>query len=448
MRATASFAAGAAMLSAALAGGTFAVAHHYLLSQRTASVERQTFADARLVKRELANPGTNVAGVMASLLPASDTRSLLYRDGHWFSSSVSVGQDTLPTELLRTVEGGAPAVQRVTVAGQPALAVGLPLASLGSDYFEIHSLSELVRTLHLLAVVLAAAGAVTTAGGVALGLWAGRRLVSPLVEVAAVAAAISEGALDSRLPAGRDSDLAPLVASFNGMVDALAARIERDARFASDVSHELRSPLTTLQASVDVLAAVAPELGPEGRRAVELAGREVARFSEMVQDLLEISRIDASADSLDREEAPLGEVVRRAVEAFSGSRVPVSISPRAQDLHVLVDRRRLYRVLVNLLDNAERHAGGAVSVSVDHREGTAVIGCDDAGPGVAPEERERIFERFYRGARSGRRSDSPGTGLGLALAAEHIKAHGGAIWVEDSPAGGARFVIELPTGAP
>ena len=132
-RASATFAAGAALLSAALAAGTYAVAHHYLLAQRTASAEHQTYANARLVKRELASPQTNVAEALASLIPASDTRSLLYRDGQWFSSSASVGGTSLPERLLATVRAGSPAEQRVLIASRPALAIGIPLPALGAD---------------------------------------------------------------------------------------------------------------------------------------------------------------------------------------------------------------------------------------------------------------------------------------------------------------------------
>ena len=327
-RVTMAFAAGAAAVSGALAGSTYAVAHHYLLAQRQASAEAQTYSDARLVKLDLASEGTNVADVLSFLAPAQGTRSLVYRSGQWYSTSVSVGRSSLPTALLKMVRGGTPAMQRVGVSGSTGLAVGLPLPAVGADYFEIEPLSELVRTLRLLEAVLGGAALVTTVGGVAIGRWASARLVRPLTDVAAVAAAISQGALDQRLPAGNDADLGPLVASFNNMVDALANRIERDARFASDVSHELRSPLTTLQAAVEVLAAFKSNLPSEGRTALALLANETTRFSEMVQDLLELARIDAAAFDLDLEDLPLDEVIIQTVAAYSGGMIPVQTISR------------------------------------------------------------------------------------------------------------------------
>lgn len=447
-RVTIAFAAGAAALSGCLAGGTYAVAHHYLLSERQSTAEFQAFTDARLVKQELAVLDTNVTGVLSSLEPGADTRSLIYRGGTWYSTSVSVGHSALPTALLSVVRSGTAATQRVMLDGSPAIAIGLPLPAVDTYYFEVHSLSELARTLDVLAAVLGLAALVTTVGGLVMGRWASGRLVNPLREVARVAEAISHGGLDRRLAAVGDSDLAPLVTSFNEMVEALSHRIERDTRFASDVSHELRSPLTTLQASIGVLDNFRSSLPSEGAKALDLLGTEIQRFSVMVQDLLEISRIDAAAAGLELEELPLDEVVTHTVAAFSHRSIPVQVEPGAKGTVIRADRRRLQRVLVNLLDNADKYGRGAVAVSVGCADGRAWINVDDAGPGVLPAERQKVFERFYRGAVAGRRSEGTGTGLGLALASEHVRAHSGRIWVEDSPAGGARFSFELPVGGP
>ena len=443
-RVTLAFAAGAAAVSGVLAGSTYGLAHHYLLEQRLSSAVNQTFANARLLKQDLTPPATDVAGVLSSLTPAQGTRSLLYRDGRWFSTSVSVGHAALPTPLVNTVLRGAPARQRISLPSGPAVAVGIPLPSVGADYFEVHSLDELVRTLDILSIVLGVGAVATTLGGVAVGRWASRRLVRPLAEVTDVAAAISHGQVGQRLPTAYDADLDPLVASFNEMVDALQARIERDARFASDVSHELRSPLTTVQTSIEVLELFRSSLPPDGQRALKLVTIEIGRFSAMVQDLLEISRMDAGAASLDLEEIFLDDLVVNTVAAHTGGTVPVRVEPTATGLTVRADRRRLQRVIANLLDNARIHAGGAVLVTVDCVGERAHIIVDDSGPGVPAEERGRIFERFYRGAASGRRSDASGSGLGLSLAAEHVKAHSGEVVILDRPGGGSRFRVELP----
>ncbi len=193
-----------------------------------------------------------------------------------------------------------------------------------------------------------------------------------------------------------------------------------------------------------ILARCRPDLDAEGRRALDLLTSEVARFSTMVQDLLEISRSDAGAAGLDLEELDLKELVANTVAAYTAGAVPVVVPPGADGLWVLADRRRLQRVLVNLLDNANAHAGGAVAVAVRSEGRTAQILVDDAGPGVTPDEREAIFERFYRGGAAGRRGGTGGTGLGLALVLEHVRAQGGDVEVTERPGGGARFVVTLP----
>ncbi|HTW09091.1 MAG TPA: HAMP domain-containing sensor histidine kinase [Acidimicrobiales bacterium] len=450
-RVSAAFAAAGAALSLALAVTTYALVHHYLLARAENSAVTSTYSNALVVKRDLANSASNVGEVLSSLSNEQGTAVLMYQGGKWYSASVAVG-DTgralppagLPPALIRMVSSGTPARQRVTVQGQPAVAVGVPLAEVGGDYFEIYSLSELARTLDLIAGVLLGCALATTLGGLLIGRWASGRVVRPLARITEVAAAIATGALDQRLPPADDPDLAVLARSFNEMVDALEQRMRRDARFASDVSHELRSPLTTVQASLELLRGSERNLPPEGQKALELLSAEIGRFSAMVQDLLEMSRFDAGAANLDLEEVALDDLVVNTVATYTGDAVWVSVLPDAKDLWTLCDRRRLQRVLVNLLDNAGAHAGGALCVRVERRGDEAVIMVDDAGPGVRPAERKAIFERFYRGAAAGRRGGTSGTGLGLALVAEHIKAHQGGVEVTDRPGGGARFIVCIP----
>lgn len=453
-RVTFAFAAGAAVVSAALSLTTFGLVHHYLLGERESTAVREAYAHARVLKRDLMYAGANLGEAISSLVNTQGTVAFAFRHGEWYSASISLGDrsetsrpGSLPAPLVKMVGTGSPASQRVISQGQPAIAVGVPLASVHADYFEINSLADLNSTLNLLAVVLLGCSVATTVGGLLIGKWASGRLVRPLHGIADVAAAISHGALDQRLPPSDDPDLSVLAASFNEMVNALEGRIKRDARFASDVSHELRSPLTTVQATVELLETSRDALPEDGRRALDLLGAEIRRFSEMVQDLLEISRFDAGAAPLDLEEIALDDLVVNTVAAYSrGSlpAVPVTVTPQASGTWVLGDRRRLQRVLVNLLDNAKAYAGGAIDVRVDRRGDEAEVAVEDAGPGVQPAERAAIFERFYRGAASGRRSGSTGTGLGLALVAEHVKAHHGRVEVGDRPGGGARFVVCLP----
>ena len=465
-RVSAAFAAGAALLSAALAIVTFVLVDHYLLARQVQTAAHETFADARVVHRDLLQGGPDLGDVLSSLTAPEGTSAYLYQDGVWYSGALAFGYGPhvsrplgVPRPLIKLVQSGQPARQRVMVQGHPAVTVGVPLNSVDADFFEVYSLEQLSRTLDVLGWVLFACAAATSAGGLVLGRWASARLVRPLKDVAEVAAAIAGGELERRLPSGGGRELALLSGSFNEMVGALEERIKRDARFASDVSHELRSPLTTIQAGIEVLQSTEADLSADGRRALGLLAAEVARFSAMVQDLLEMSRYDAGAASLDLDELALDELVSNTVSTYTAGAVPVLVSPEARGLWVQADRRRLQRVLVNLLDNASAHAGGAVTVRVDRTGGPgaadganvadeAEVVVEDAGPGVAPSERAAIFERFYRGAAAGRRGVNPGTGLGLSLVAEHVKAHGGKVEVTDRPGGGARFIVRLPISPP
>ena len=269
------------------------------------------------------------------------------------------------------------------------------------------------------------------------------------------AGAIAGGELDTRLDAdAADPDLEGLTNSFNAMVDQLQERIEREARFNSDVSHELRSPLTTLAASLEVLEADRDKLPVRSQRALQLLGDDLRRFQRMVGDLLEMSRADAGSVDVFLEEVNVSELVQRSVETGighmdghrHGAPTPeVHIDPAVREWRVGVDKRRFERVMVNLMENADHYGGGVTEIAVGPGAGEKVeVMVDDAGPGIDPPERAKVFERFYRGSASGRRGTGTGTGLGLALVAEHMEVMRGQVRVESSPAGGARFVLSLP----
>ena len=339
-----------------------------------------------------------------------------------------------------------------TINGQPVGIVGIPIPDQEANYFEFSELVDTQQTLRSVGRSLLAAAVVTTGLGVLLGSLAARRSVRPLADAAQAAKAIAGGRLDTRLEPNDDPDLRLLSTSFNDMAAALQQRVERDARFASDVSHELRSPLMTLSASAEVLQARRDDLPEKSRAALDLLVADVARFQGLVEDLLEISRFDAGAIRLHHEDLLLAELVRQSVSVSSVPDAEVTVTERGECLVIRADKRRLARAIANLIDNARFYGAGDVTVEVSEALGEqgpvaqAWIAVEDHGPGVPPEERSLVFERFARGASAGRRSSSEGAGLGLALVDEHVRMHSGRVWVEDRRDGepGARFVIELP----
>jgi signal transduction histidine kinase len=438
---TVAFALGALALSAILSTLTYGLVRSNLVQQRETSARSQAFVNARVARDGMRAPGgiTRVLGSMESQGPGG---VVLHVDDRWFASSLVVGRDVIPASLRDRVAQGRAAQQRFHVGGDPWMAVGVPIPRTGAEFFEAVSLAEVERTLNLLGYSLAGAALLTTMAGAAVGRWASARVLRPLASVSDAAAAIAKGALDIRLVSPSDRDLAPLADSFNSMVDALAERIQKDARFASDVSHELRSPLTTLQTSLDVLRARRSELSERSQAALDLLDADVQRFQRMVEDLLEISRFDAGVAELEVEEVDVRELVRHAL---AGATVPLDVGDGSGRATVLGDKRRLERVLVNLVENAAAYGGGATNVGVARRDGHVHVIVEDQGAGVPPAERTKVFERFFRGSAAGRRGAGGGSGLGLALVVEHVRLHGGTVWVEDGPGGmGARFVVELP----
>ncbi|MGW4115487.1 sensor histidine kinase [Actinosynnema sp. NPDC004786] len=434
--------AGSLLLTSAVAVLVWNLSSGYMLRQREQSAIRQAEVNVRLVDEALRTGSDALEELLTGLTTGPDSTVVLYRSGQVLTSGRQVDPRALPDRLVELGRRGTPATQRLVVDGIPVLAVSLPISSTDAAYVELAPLLQLDRTFRFLSVLLISGAVVSGLLGVALGSWAGRRALRPLTELTEAASRVAGGDLAARLPTQTDPDLAHLATTFNATADALEERVLRDARFAGDVSHELRSPLTTMVNAAEVLRRRRAEIPGTAGRAVDLLTSEVDRFARTVVDLLEISRSDQRADDAEPEVIDLASLVDNVLDSRPGTEVPVRTGvpgPR-----VLGDRRRLDRVVNNLLDNAERHAGGAVRVAVLARDGRARLEVDDAGPGVPPELRDRIFHRFDRGTRAGSRGADTGSGLGLALVAQHVQRHGGSVWVEDRPGGGARFVVEIP----
>jgi two-component system, OmpR family, sensor histidine kinase MtrB len=447
------FTLGSLALSAFLAITTYGLVRSNLAAQRDSASLQAAYTHAQVVQSALRSEPETVEPAIEQLQALGVQRPVIRYNENWSAGIGRFGPDAIPESLADRVNEEAVHSRMITdVGGEPVLVVGIPLPELGA-YFEFFDLDEDERTLRNVALSLLLAGAITTALGVLLGVFAARRAVRPVADAAQAAKAIAGGHLETRLPPTTDPDLGVLASSFNDMASALQLRIERDARFASDVSHELRSPLMTLSASVEVLEARRDELPERAQSALDLLASDVSRFQGLVEDLLEISRFDAGAIRLHLEDLHVVQFVRHAVAASAAPETPVAATERAERAMIRGDRRRLARVIANLIDNACAYGGGENDLSVtitdanlpDEPLSHVQIGVEDHGPGVPVEERALIFERFARGVTAGRRSGTEGAGLGLALVDEHVRIHGGRVWVEERLDGspGARFVIEL-----
>jgi signal transduction histidine kinase len=451
-RVAVAFALAALLVTGLLALATWNLASNFMLDQRRQSATGQFSANSRLVAAYLrrhppADPREAPALDQALLELEYDREDTvgLRAGGHWIADGPLADPDTLATvssELLAPGPKADMPVRRV-VRDRPVLATAAAIPDEDGLYVELSSVSDLDQTLRYIRSVLVAGIGASLLLSLMLGRWAGRQALRPLAELTRTAGRVAGGDLRARLPEQGDADLATLAASFNRTTAALEQRVARDARFAGDVSHELRSPLTTMINAAAVLNRRQDQLSPTGQHALSLLTADIQRFQRMVIDLLEISR-GHSCDEQELESFDFAELVRHTLLARHES---VPLEAEEPPPRVLADRRRLERAVANLLDNAAQHAGGVVRVAVLRRGEMARLEVDDAGPGIPLELRQQVFERFTRGNRSGDRGHDGGSGLGLALVAQHVRGHAGTVWVESRPDGGSRFVVELPVSS-
>lgn len=426
---------------------TFAATRNYLVDKATSSARDQAIANAQLVRTLVGANRLDVGEVVTDLRTQPDGFAVLHlgtEDLFYAQAPLRFTQSNLPTDFVRQALDGTSGVQRVDFGGRPYEAVAIGIPAIDATYFEVFPINDVADTLGTIrSTLIAAVLAITVVAGVLGFLFSGNVLV-PLRRVTEAATTIAGGSLATRLEPESDPDLQQLVTSFNGMADAVQERIEREERFASDVSHELRSPITSLGAAVDVLKGRSDELSERNRKALDIIATQVRRFDRTVLDLLELSRLDARAGQDNREDLHLVSLVERIASRHGYGSILV-VSDLGDNDSVHLDRRRVERILLNLLDNARDHAGGASEILLSSDdEGNFLLIVDDNGPGVGVSERQRIFERFARGTAS---RNSVGSGLGLAIVAEHALALGGRAYVDTSPSGGARFVVVIPPGA-
>ncbi|WP_285779620.1 HAMP domain-containing sensor histidine kinase [Microtetraspora sp. NBRC 13810] len=289
-----------------------------------------------------------------------------------------------------------------------------------------------------------------TAAGVLLGAgiagwlnWrAAKRSLRPVAAIREAMAEITVSDLSLRVPQppGR-SEYAMLACTANRTLARLEEAVKQQRRFASTASHELRTPLTALRARLEEAALYPDDVDPH--EVIQDGLSITDRLEAIVDDLLVLARLRAGA-STTHTSIDLGALVSEETAARSGG-VPVHVRA-ARDVHVRGNRIQLIRVLDNLLANARRHTATRVEVTVERAGAHAVVTVSDDGDGIAPADRERVFERFVR-LDAARRREPAGSGLGLPISRDIAHAHSGTLRVEDSPQG-ARFVLRLPLTLP
>jgi signal transduction histidine kinase len=365
-------------------------------------------------------------------------------DARAFSSSLSLSPAQVPGDLQQLVTEGQLAYERKDI-GVPYLIVGGRIPSSNTELYYFFSeerlWDELAQLRNILLYVL---GAVIVLGGV-VGAALARRMLRPVARASIAAHSLAEGLLDTRLPIESEDEFGVWAASFNEMAEALEAKITalseaqaRERRFTSDVSHELRTPLTALVAEASLLAEHLDQMPEDARRPAELLVNDVARLRDLVEDLMEISRLDAGEARVREEPVDVGSLVATAVRS---RRWDDRVSIDRDSVVVTTDPRRLERIVANLIGNALEHAGRDVAVRVARDGLGAFVEVTDTGPGIPPDRLPHVFDRFYKADSS---RAGPGSGLGLAIALENARLLGGDLDVWSEVGRGTRFTLRLP----
>jgi two-component system sensor histidine kinase MprB len=403
-------------------------------------------ADTVVTSGVLANP----ANLPAAALYGSDVRvALVNATGTLVTIAHSPPPPVGPPELA--VASGDRLDSLHTMYNQRVLAV--PVGSNGFALVLAQPLDQVRHTLAGLSVVLAlVGGAGVVLAGLAGATVAGAGL-RPVQRLTAATERVASAGDLRPIPVTGNDELARLTHSFNLMLAAVASGREQQRRLVADAGHELRTPLTSLRTNVELLvAASAPgahTLSEADRKEIfdDVRG-QIEELTQLVGDLVELAREDAPQAV--HEPVELVDVVERALQRAGRRAGEVRLESRLTPWTLLGDATALERGVLNLLDNAVKWSPPDGVVRVGLRavgDGTAVLEVADAGPGIAGEDLAKVFDRFYRATEDRGR---PGSGLGLAIVKQVAERHGGTVWADRAPAGGALLVMRLPgtPGAP
>jgi two-component system sensor histidine kinase MtrB len=447
-RLTLAFALTAGIAALALAAGSFfLVREARLTDSRDRALEQSRF---NLVLAAEVLPTEGPEALLEAYERRGTFETVLLVDGESLASSLTLSEEQIPADLRALVAEGDLAYERTEVADTRYLVTGGEVSGTdGDEAYFFFSEEDLWNDLDDLRTILLVGLAIVVVVAALAGALLARRILAPVARASTAAHSLAEGLLDTRLPVESEDEFGLWAASFNEMADALAGKIEalseaqaRERRFTGDVAHELRTPLTAIVNEASLLSEHLERMPPEARRPAELLVEDVKRLRDLVDDLLEVSRLDSGTQPVRPERVDLGSLVAAAVRARGWEE---RVRLEAVEVVLTTDPRRVERIVANLVGNALEHGGRDVSVRVGADGLGAFVEVADRGPGIAREDLPHLFERFYKAdpARTGR-----GTGLGLAIALENARLLGGDVAVWSEPGQGSRFTLRLPVAEP
>jgi two-component system sensor histidine kinase MtrB len=442
------FALVAALVAVAVAGISYAVVRYSTLQRAMADAVREAqvhLDDAAATLGEDPRPAQLrrfVAQVEARSL--ADVVALDGDDS--VTTSISLSEEAIPGDLRAAVDAGRVAAVRTVHSDEAMVVVGGAVRPAGPAFYFFFPQQDIVDDLALLARVLAGTSGVLVVISAVIGAAAASGVLRPIRRTRAAVRAVAAGDLEARLDEEGGDELAELARAFNTMTAALRRTVgelrELEAgqrRFVSDVSHELRTPLTALTTACEVLDANIDGLTDAGRRAARLVVVESRRLASLVEDLMEISRLDAGAADVTLERVDVTRSIKGALRSrgWDGQ-----VDVRGDDgVTVYMDARRLDAIIGNLVGNARAYGRPPVTVTVRAGPDDVEVAVADHGDGIAPQHLPRVFDRFYKVDRS---RSSGGTGLGLAIARENARLHGGDLRVASEEGRGTTFTLQLP----
>ncbi|GLY82398.1 two-component sensor histidine kinase [Actinoallomurus iriomotensis] len=440
----------ACLASTALVAGIGYVLVRRAVLQRTQDLVLTETRDtlARVVPGTLADPvPDNTLRDVAQALVRPD-RTVVVSSGATSLSTGEFGTADVPPALAARAKDGL-YFQRVVRNGEPWLVIATRVYTANDSpssltVYVFASLTGERDDLDGIQRALIRAGALTLVLALVLALLLGGSVLRPLRRLGRAARALGTGDLGARVEVRGRDELADVARAFNESASSLEytvrelRRMEANARrFAADVSHELRTPIAAMTAVTDVLEEDAAALPADTGTAARLIAGQTRRLGALVEDLLEISRMDAGTAHLDLDEVPLADLVRECVETRGWTDQVVIEVPA--DLRVRLDPRRFQVILANLIGNGLLH--GTPPVRVTGRPGLEVRVIDQ-GEGIPDELLPRVFDRFFKADQA--RPAGQGSGLGLAIAQANAELHGGRIEAANAPGGGAVFTVRIP----
>ena len=441
----------AAVSTGALALGTYLVVSSSRLDDSADSSLEQTRTNLVLAGTVLGNASTpqTVADVLALYARRPSFETVAVAGGEAFSSSFSFGGQQIPAGLYRLVRNGNLAFERVRIADTPYLVTGARVEPTQAELYFFFSEQALRDDLAQLRTILLIGWGIVVVLSAAVGALVARRVLRPVAQASAAAHALAEGLLETRLPVETDDEFGAWAGSFNEMAEALEEKIRalseaqaRERRFTADVAHELRTPLTALVGEASLLEQQLDRMPAKAKRPAQLLVDDVIRLRRLVDELMEISRLDAGREDVRTEPVDLSSLASSLLRSRGWD---TKVSLYGEPISVETDPRRAERILTNLIENAVAHGGRDVTVRIGRDETDAVVEVRDRGPGIAPENLAHVFERFYK---TDRARAGGGSGLGLAIALENARLLGGGIDAWSETGVGSRFTLRLPVAKP